>query len=70
MSGGEEILIKTSGSRLKERGSEEFAQSKYQSALNLFKQSWKEEERKDPETLIYMNNALLQAKKASRCPLA
>ncbi len=70
VSGGEEILIKTSGSRLKERGSEEFAQSKYQSALNLFKQSWKEEERKDPETLIYMNNALLQAKKADYYTIA
>ncbi len=70
VSGGEEVLIKTSGSRVKERGSEEFAQSKYQSALNLFKQSWNEEERKDPETLIYMNNALLQAKKADYYTIA
>jgi eukaryotic-like serine/threonine-protein kinase len=70
VSGGEEVLIKTSGSRVKERGSEEFAQSKYQSALSLFKQSWNEEERKDPETLIYMNNALLQAKKADYYTIA
>jgi eukaryotic-like serine/threonine-protein kinase len=70
VSGGEEVLIKTSGSRVKERGAEEFAQSKYQSALNLFKQSWKEEERKDPETLIYMNNAFLQAKKADYYTIA
>ncbi|EGK86075.1 serine/threonine protein kinase [Microcoleus vaginatus FGP-2] len=67
---GEEILIKTSGSRLKERGVDDFFNANYQSAFNLFKQSWNEEERKDPETLIYMNNALLKAKKADYYTLA
>jgi ABC-type branched-subunit amino acid transport system substrate-binding protein len=67
---GEELLIKTSGSRLKERGINEFYNSNYQSAFNLFKESWNEEERKDPETLIYMNNALLKAKKADYYTLA
>ncbi|WP_333283865.1 bifunctional serine/threonine-protein kinase/ABC transporter substrate-binding protein [Microcoleus sp. MON1_C5] len=67
---GEEILIKTSASRLKERGIDEFFNANYQSAFNLFKQSWNEEERKDPETLIYMNNALLKAKKADYYTLA
>ena len=67
---GEEILIKTSASRLKQRGVNEFLKGNYQSAFTLFKQSWNEEERKDPETLIYMNNALLKAKKADYYTLA
>ncbi|MEG4507828.1 bifunctional serine/threonine-protein kinase/ABC transporter substrate-binding protein [Microcoleus sp. F6_B4] len=67
---GEEILIKTSASRLKERGVNDFFDSNYQSAFNLLKHSWNEEERKDPETLIYMNNALLKAKKADYYTLA
>ncbi|NQE36375.1 bifunctional serine/threonine-protein kinase/ABC transporter substrate-binding protein [Microcoleus asticus] len=67
---GEEILIKTSAFRLKERGVNDFLASNYQSAFTLLKQSWNEEERKDPETLIYMNNALLKAKKADYYTLA
>ena len=67
---GEELLIKTSGSRLKERGINEFFNANYQAAFNLFKQSWNEEERKDPETLIYMNNALLKGQKADYYTLA
>jgi len=61
LSCGEEILIKTSSPRLKEKGSQEFAKSNYLSAFNLFKKSWNEEYGKDPETLIYMNNAFLEA---------
>lgn len=67
---GEEILIKTSGSRPKERGGNEFFDKNYRAAFDSFKQSWDEEERKDPETLIYMNNALLQAKKADYYTIA
>ena len=63
VSGGEEILVKTSSPRLKEKGVKEFAKSNYQSALNLFKKSWNQEYGKDPETLIYMNNAFLEASK-------
>ncbi|MEG4393077.1 bifunctional serine/threonine-protein kinase/ABC transporter substrate-binding protein [Microcoleus sp. BROC3] len=70
LSCGEEILIKTSASRLKQRGVNDFFASDYQSAFTLLKQSWNEEERKDPETLIYMNNALLKAKKADYYTLA
>lgn len=70
MSCGEEILIKTSASRFKQRGVNDFLDSNYQSAFSLLKQSWNEEERKDPETLIYMNNALLKAKKADYYTLA
>ena len=45
---------------LKQRGINEFADANYPEALKLLKQSWKKE-RKDPETLIYINNALLKA---------
>ena len=64
LSCGEKILIKTSSPRLKQKGVEEFAQSNYQSAFDLFKKSWNEEYGKDPETLIYMNNAFLEANKS------
>jgi len=67
---GDEILIKTSASRLKQRGVNDFFDGNHQSAFTLLKQSWNEEERKDPETLIYMNNALLKAKKADYYTLA
>ncbi|MEG4579535.1 bifunctional serine/threonine-protein kinase/ABC transporter substrate-binding protein [Microcoleus sp. MON1_C5] len=67
---GEEILVKTSSPRLKQRGVEEFAKSNYESAFNLFKKSWNEEDSIDPETLIYMNNAWLQAKNADYYTIA
>ncbi|MEG5033494.1 bifunctional serine/threonine-protein kinase/ABC transporter substrate-binding protein [Microcoleus sp. AT3-D2] len=67
---GDEILIKTSASRLKQWGVNDFFNGNHQSAFNLLKQSWNEEERKDPETLIYMNNALLKAQKADYYTLA
>ena len=60
---GEEILLQTLPPRLKERGIELLADSQYTEAIELLKQSW-ETENRDPETLIYLNNALLQAKGA------
>ncbi|MCC3413237.1 bifunctional serine/threonine-protein kinase/ABC transporter substrate-binding protein [Microcoleus sp. PH2017_02_FOX_O_A] len=63
VSGGEEILVKTSSPRSKEKGVKELAKSNYQSAFKLFKKSWNEDNGKDPETLIYMNNAFLEASK-------
>ncbi|NJR20914.1 MAG: ABC transporter substrate-binding protein [Richelia sp. CSU_2_1] len=63
LSGGEEILIKTSAPRLKKKGVEEFAKSNYESAFKLFKKSWSEEYNKDSETLIYLNNAFLEVSK-------
>ena len=62
LSCGEEILVTTSSPRSKQKGVEEFAKSNYQSAFDLFKKSWQEEDSIDPETLIYMNNAFLKAK--------
>jgi len=63
MSCGEEILLQRLPPRLKERGVELLAESKYTEAIDLLKKSWQKENR-DPETLIYLNNALLQAKGA------
>src|SRR4028119_181040 len=70
LSCGEESLLKSSTPRLKQAGVNEFAKSNYREAFNYFKRSWHEEERKDPETLIYMNNALLKAKKADYYTIA
>ncbi len=64
LSCGEKILVTTSSPRSKQKGVEEFAKSNYQSAFDLFKKSWTEEDNIDPETLIYMNNAFLQARNA------
>ncbi len=63
VSAGEEILVQTSALWSKQRGIIEFASSNYPEALKMLKQSWRQD-RKDPETLIYMNNAFLEAKKA------
>ncbi|MEG4802315.1 ABC transporter substrate-binding protein [Microcoleus sp. ARI1-B5] len=70
LSCGEESLLKSSNPRLKQNGINEFGKSNYWQAFNYFKKSWIEEERKDPETLIYMNNALLKAKKADYYTIA
>ncbi|WP_333191515.1 bifunctional serine/threonine-protein kinase/ABC transporter substrate-binding protein [Microcoleus sp. Pol7_A1] len=70
LSCGEEILVKTSSPRLKQKGVEEFAKSNYQSAFDLFKKSWNEEDSIDPETLIYMNNTFLKNKNADYYTLA
>ncbi|NEO44158.1 MAG: ABC transporter substrate-binding protein [Moorea sp. SIO4A3] len=37
-----------------------WSKTNYQDAVNFFSKSWQEED-KDPETLIYLNNALLEA---------
>ncbi|MCA2660460.1 MAG: ABC transporter substrate-binding protein [Microcystis sp. M049S2] len=61
ISEGEEIL---NYSQLfnKKKGTEYFAQCDYQKALLRFKDAW-QEDRLDAETLIYLNNALLEANK-------
>lgn len=60
ISAGEKLLIQTSPLWSKQRGINEFADLNYPEALKLLKQSWRED-RKDPETLIYINNALLKS---------
>lgn len=60
VSSGEKLLVKTAAMWSKQRAINEFAEANYPEALKLFKQSWRED-RRDPETLIYTNNALLEA---------
>ncbi|WP_333276586.1 bifunctional serine/threonine-protein kinase/ABC transporter substrate-binding protein [Microcoleus sp. N9_B1] len=61
LSAGEKILLTSSRPRLKQRGVKEFAASNSEKAFNLFKESWQKEYGKDPETLIYTNNACLES---------
>jgi eukaryotic-like serine/threonine-protein kinase len=63
LSAGEEILFTSSSPRLKQKGVDEFAASNSKQALKNFKESWQKEYGKDPETLVYMNNAFLEANK-------
>jgi ABC-type branched-subunit amino acid transport system substrate-binding protein/tRNA A-37 threonylcarbamoyl transferase component Bud32 len=60
VSSGEKLLVQTSALWSKQRGINEFADSNYPETLKLLTQSWRED-RRDPETLIYINNALLKA---------
>ncbi|MBD1830813.1 bifunctional serine/threonine-protein kinase/ABC transporter substrate-binding protein [Microcoleus vaginatus GB1-A2] len=69
VSSGEKLLVQTSALWSKQRGINEFADSNYPEALKLFKQSWRED-RREPETLIYMNNALLEASGAEYYTIA
>ncbi len=70
VSSGEKLLVQTSALWSKQRAIKEFADKNYPVALKLFKQSWRAEDPKDPETLIYMNNALLMATKAEYYTIA
>lgn len=67
ISSGEKLLTSTNWS--KQRGINEFADLRYSEALKLLKQSWRED-RRDPETLIYINNALLETIKAEHYTIA
>ncbi|MEG4579533.1 bifunctional serine/threonine-protein kinase/ABC transporter substrate-binding protein [Microcoleus sp. MON1_C5] len=64
LSAGERILFTSSRPRLKQRGVEKFAASNSEQAFNLFTQSWHREYGKDPETLVYLNNAFLEVSNA------
>jgi ABC-type branched-subunit amino acid transport system substrate-binding protein/tRNA A-37 threonylcarbamoyl transferase component Bud32 len=65
LSAGERILFTSSRPRSKQRGVEQFAASHSQQAFNLFQQSWHTTEYgKDPETLVYLNNAFLEVSNA------
>lgn len=61
ISEGEEILNYSQPFN-KKKGTEYFAQCDYQKALLRFKDAW-QQDRLDAETLIYLNNALLEANK-------
>lgn len=57
---GEEILDPLSRGSIRNRAAEQFQQRKSIKALNNYHKSW-QKERRDAETLIYYNNALLDA---------
>jgi len=58
---GEEILLKQDTNKYKEDGVQEFAQGCYQTAINKF-DSYRKNNRRDPEALIYLNNAKARQK--------
>ncbi len=62
ISEGEDILDYSKPSA-KIQGAEYYAQCDYKKALSRFKDAW-QSDKLDPETLIYLNNALLETKKA------
>ena len=59
---GEEILDPLSRGSIRTKAAEEHEQKEYQAASSDYKLSW-ESERKDAESLIYLNNSLLEASK-------
>ena len=56
---GEEILDPQSLGSIRKIGAKYYQQKNYQTALNYFQDSW-QKERRDAETLIYLNNTLLE----------
>ncbi|NEO31192.1 MAG: ABC transporter substrate-binding protein [Symploca sp. SIO3C6] len=66
---GEEALLQISPPVPKQMGVEFLANSSYKQAVESLIISWKEQ-RKDPETLIYLNNALLEARGAKYYTIA
>ncbi len=69
LSCGEEILLSdfTPARSDKQKGAEAFAAGDYTEAVNWFEKSWQKE--RDPETLIYLNNARINAQKNSGKPI-
>lgn len=69
ISSGEKALLQEKPIRSKQRAIDAFVKLNYLEALELFKYSWRED-RKDPETLIYMNNALIKARQVEYYTIA
>ncbi|MGD1913054.1 MAG: ABC transporter substrate-binding protein [Rivularia sp. (in: cyanobacteria)] len=65
---GERILITSKSNRLKREGIEAFSEGKYEKSIILFYQSLQRNPN-DPETLIYLNNAVsMEASEIDRLP--
>lgn len=60
---GEEVLDPQSLGSIRYMGAKSYQQKNYSAALNYFRDSW-QKERRDAETLIYLNNTLLETIKA------
>ncbi|MEG4233947.1 ABC transporter substrate-binding protein [Microcoleus sp. Pol11C3] len=69
LSEGEKILIPGSILSEKQNGVKAFTDGKYSEAIRLFEQARKKEPR-DPETLIYLNNARIAAQKLAAYTIA
>lgn len=69
MSCGEEILYPASKSNERKKANQAFKAGDYENALDYYRSSW-EQDGADAETLIYMNNALLEASNADYYTLA
>lgn len=69
LSCGEEILYTASKSNVRKRAADAMRAGDYELALEYYQSSWQKDAR-DAETLIYMNNALLEASKADYYTLA
>ena len=69
LSFGEKILIPGSARPEKESGVEAFREGQYGKAVDWLEQARKSQ-KSDPETLIYLNNARLQAQKAKSYTIA
>ena len=59
---GEEIIDPLSKGSIRSRAAEEYEQKEYQEASSDYQLSW-QKERRDAESLIYLNNSLLEASK-------
>ncbi|MBW4494762.1 MAG: ABC transporter substrate-binding protein [Oscillatoria princeps RMCB-10] len=68
LSCGEEILIPDAQVPAKQNGANAFANGNYSVAINRLDEAWKT--RRDPETLIYLNNARLMKQNAYAHPIA
>ena len=69
LSFGEKILIPGSTPRKKQWGVEAFRDGKYGKAVNLLAEA-RNDEKSDPETLIYLNNARIEAQTAKSYTIA
>ncbi len=71
LSYGEKILTPLSETPEKQKGVEAFQSGKYDKAVDWLKKAWSSEQgKRDPETLIYLNNARIEAQKAQSYTIA
>jgi len=66
---GEEILDPLSKGAIRKKAADKYQQKKYPEATYYFQQSWNKE-RRDAETLIYLNNSLIDANKIDHYTIA
>lgn len=71
LSFGEEILTPRSETPEKQKGVNAFRDGKYKKAVDWLEKAWSSDTvKRDPETLIYLNNARIEAKKAQSYTIA